>query len=85
MDNWCESVIEEVKHAALGSDFSHHRARCGGVWIYGYSRCGRRDCQFLVLPVPGNLPDFFCYRDISRQKGPVTSAAIPVRPCKGVV
>jgi len=47
--------------------------------FYGYCRCGRRDCQILVLPVPGGLPDLFCYRHIGRQEGSVSGVMIPAR------
>lgn len=61
-------LSEEVKHAALGFNFPYHRTSGGAFWIYEYCGCGGGDCQSLVLPVPGDLPDLFCYGHIGRQK-----------------
>jgi hypothetical protein len=44
-----------------GLDFSYRRTGRGAFWVHRY--CDRRsgDCQILVVPVSGGLPDFFCY------------------------
>jgi hypothetical protein len=60
------SFLEEVKNAALGLNFSYHRASSRAFWIHGYGCCRGWDRKILVLPVPGGLPDLFCYRHIVR-------------------
>jgi hypothetical protein len=60
-------------------NFSYNRTGGGAFWIYGYRRCGRGDCQILVLPVPVGLPDFFSYRHIGRQEGSISGVIIPAR------
>jgi hypothetical protein len=45
----------------------------------GIAAAAAADCQILVLPVPGGLPDLFCYRHISRQEGSVSGVMIPAR------
>ena len=40
----------------------------GAFWTHGCCCRYGRDCEILVLRVPGDLPDLLCYAHIDRQK-----------------
>jgi hypothetical protein len=64
--------LQEVKYVTLGRNLFDNRTGGGAVWIYWHRRGGGWNCEVSLLSLPGDLPDSFYYRHLSRQKNPVT-------------
>jgi hypothetical protein len=64
----------------LGCNLFGNLSGGGAVWIYWHC-CGRGGNREVSLPsLPCDLPDFFNYRHLGRQKDPVITTALMTAP-----
>ena len=59
----------------MGCNFSSNRADSSGPWIWRDRSGIGRNCQVLILSVPGDVRDLLCLR-LERKKGSISSGCL---------